>query len=404
MAEIKLPLYRAVIDESLDSELGVNCISIVGDPAIGRSFQALSDTKEPFKNGQVIGGRKAHFQAIEVALKGEMKYIVVGPVLIPGQVIYRRDNDTEYALMFDADTIKWIKQKFEKIGYGTLSNFDHMAGYPVKTKTQSILTEKDGFHCTYEGFEDLPEGTWFACVKVYDNEFYEKRIKTGQAIGFSVEAVLELVKIAENITMPKLTATEPSTIVTEQAQSNDQLLVFETQVAMGAFREVDFSISVEARCAARRALASISKSAVSETAWDMAQSVANSTKIPATHFAQFAKTLFELDGLAEQVVGGIDTQLWAASVAIECFHEGFIARNPNFFARNRNSLDKIFDDLSRQGAQRWIKQIRSFATKINNPNKVKEALKLIDRLQEALLADDVETLIETYRLVNKLLS
>jgi hypothetical protein len=37
-----------------------------------------------------------------------------------------------------------------------------------------------------KGFDDVPEGSWFASYKVYDDETWAK-VKRGEVLGFSVE-------------------------------------------------------------------------------------------------------------------------------------------------------------------------------------------------------------------------
>jgi hypothetical protein len=82
----KLPIYKV---ELKDGEEGIYCTSLVDAPAIEVDFIALSKG----------------YSNIKLAVNEE-KRIVTGPLLIPDQLIFRRDERRgNYYLMWTADEI-----------------------------------------------------------------------------------------------------------------------------------------------------------------------------------------------------------------------------------------------------------------------------------------------------------
>ena len=104
------------IADDIEGEEEVDFVDLVESPAIQRNFLAFNDqylenTKEPTK--------------LLFAVQDEEQRIVSGPLMIADLPIYRRDEDGEYYVMFSADQIKKIVQRFFKKGYQSKVNIEH---------------------------------------------------------------------------------------------------------------------------------------------------------------------------------------------------------------------------------------------------------------------------------------
>jgi len=169
-----LPVYRAEINASLDSDLEVNFIGLVDRPAIERNFQA-------FQKHQ----RKARFQI------DKEKQIISGPAMIAGMPLYRNDAQLgEYYVVFDKPTIQSIVEKFSAKGFMQKFNLFHDDQQQVSDVTifNSFVSDKDLGVPPPKGFEDIPDGSWFITAKVNNPDVWAK-VKDGTLKGFSVEGI-----------------------------------------------------------------------------------------------------------------------------------------------------------------------------------------------------------------------
>jgi hypothetical protein len=120
------------------------------------------------------------------------KQIISGPAMIPNQSIYRRSKDgEEYNVIFSKETIQKIVERYFKNQYVTNFNLQHkknMLADGVYLIESFIIDSSRGIK-TPEGFEDLPDGTWFISCKVDNEEIWNDYIKSGKFKGFSVEGL-----------------------------------------------------------------------------------------------------------------------------------------------------------------------------------------------------------------------
>lgn len=181
--EKKLPLYRIVVDK--EDESGVFAISMVDEPAIERDFIKLSKQEK-----------------IEIKFSANKdKQLLYGPLLIPNKQIYRRtEGGEEFNIVFEQETIDLIAEKYNKNKLGDIFNFQHSDQMVEAFLKENWVTGKKDKSHDY-GFDDLPEGTWFGVVKVENEEFWNKYVKSGEVKGFSVEiaADIELFELTSQI-------------------------------------------------------------------------------------------------------------------------------------------------------------------------------------------------------------
>lgn len=241
----ELPVYEITIREEDDEEdfTGLRYISIVGDPAIG--CKAVAFKKHKWKTGgralppvhpncrcsasngvwsiepdacQMCYDKRDAFYAgkrraenrdkkgrsVQDAPKStgfsidKEKMILAGPALIPDLDIYRNDDDGEYLVRFNADTIRKISDKFFRNNNNWAINVDHTSRMVNGFIIGHWIVE-DSYHdkSKHYGF-NLPVGTMFIEVKILDTEFWKSEVREMGKDGFSVQGRLghKLVEMA----------------------------------------------------------------------------------------------------------------------------------------------------------------------------------------------------------------
>lgn len=178
-----LPVYRAEIDSSLDSDLEVNFIGLVEKPAIERNFQAFKEQK------------KVCFSV------NEEKRIICGPAMMADLLIYRKDDVLgEYFTVFDKPAIQSIVEKFSAKGYLQNFNLFHQEDQQVNDVTifNSFIIDTELGIQPPTGFEDLADGSWFISAKVNNDDVWQK-IKDGDIKGFSVEGIFSYIPLKASL-------------------------------------------------------------------------------------------------------------------------------------------------------------------------------------------------------------
>ena len=169
--------FKVIFSEEKE---GVFAISLVENPAIEIDFIALS--KE---------------NIIKLAEVSEEKRLLISPVLIPNQPIYRRDEQgNEFNIVFPEETIIKAQQNFYKQGFQRNSNIEHNDNLTLNDVTfvESWIKEDDTHDKSLKYGFNLPNGTWFAVMKVENDETWQK-VKNGEVKGFSIEGNFDLEKI-----------------------------------------------------------------------------------------------------------------------------------------------------------------------------------------------------------------
>ena len=172
-----MEIFKVIFSEEKE---GVFAISLVENPAIEIDFIALS--KE---------------NIIKLAEVSEEKRLLISPVLIPNQPIYRRDEQgNEFNIVFPEETIVKAQQNFYKQGFQRNSNIEHNDNLTLNDVTfvESWIKEDDTHDKSLKYGFNLPNGTWFAVMKVESDETWQ-RVKNGEVKGFSIEGNFDLEKI-----------------------------------------------------------------------------------------------------------------------------------------------------------------------------------------------------------------
>lgn len=159
-----------VIEYGIDDAglLGVFAISVVEQPAIGVDFVALSEQHV-------------------VKFKEDFRGLLYGALLIPDQLIYRRNDktDEEYYVKYSKDTIRAIAYNYLKQNKTNNATVEHAKVVEGVSLVETWIIEGENDKSKNFGF-DLPEGTWFGCMKV-ENEEVKKQIQNKEVLGFSIE-------------------------------------------------------------------------------------------------------------------------------------------------------------------------------------------------------------------------
>jgi hypothetical protein len=161
---MEIPVYKMTIDEV---DEGVSFVALVEHPAIERPFQAFAKKQRFSETGE--------------------KRVLTGPLMLADTPIYRNDDTYgEYYVVFDADTIRKIVQKYFKQGNQHNVNAEHSTELDGVYMFESYLIDRDRGINPPKGYEDAKNGSWFGSFKVDNDKVWENR---DQFTGFSVEGL-----------------------------------------------------------------------------------------------------------------------------------------------------------------------------------------------------------------------
>lgn len=173
-----LPVYQAVIS---DEQCGMLRISLVDDPAVQSNFVAFSKNQQP--------------RQLMYAVQDEDKRLVLGVVMRADFPIYRRqsltdDKEMEFYIIYKADTIRTMAEKYLAENRQNLVNIMHEKGSEVEG-VQMVQYFIKGAGLNPEGFDNIADGSLFAEFHVTNDEVWNA-IKDGTYRGFSLEGLFDL--------------------------------------------------------------------------------------------------------------------------------------------------------------------------------------------------------------------
>ena len=174
-----LETYKVLFDKN-ETE-GVFGISLVESPAMESNFIALS------KEDNLV-----QLKAID-----NEKRILLGAVLVPDKKIYRNQNGKEFNIVFPAETIRLSMENFFEQGYQSASTLEHDEKQKLKDVTfvESWIKEDEVNDKSVKYGMTEPVGTWFAAMKVNNDEIWNDFVKTGKVKGFSIDGFFDLERI-----------------------------------------------------------------------------------------------------------------------------------------------------------------------------------------------------------------
>lgn len=164
-----LPIFEATIGDN--PEAGINKISLVDYPAVESDF--LSFAKKE--------------RQMNYAIQNEEKRLVRGVIMRADFPIYRNNEQGEYYIVYKADTIREMAEKYLFDGKQNNVNLMHEDDSDVEGVNMVQFFIKDVEHgVNPEGFEEIEDGSLFAEFHVCNDEVWDQ-IKAGEYKGFSLE-------------------------------------------------------------------------------------------------------------------------------------------------------------------------------------------------------------------------
>jgi hypothetical protein len=166
---MELPIIELTLE---DLEQGVDATALVENPAIQRNWMAFKEHKD-FKF-------KTH---------NEDKRILAGALMVADFPMYRNMNGKEFFVKFSSETIEQLADRMVLNNKLTAFNFEHDSKKELADmhiQQFFIINTELGVN-TPIGFEELPNGSLFAFVKVNNEQVWNDYVKTGIVKGFSIE-------------------------------------------------------------------------------------------------------------------------------------------------------------------------------------------------------------------------
>jgi hypothetical protein len=166
---MELPIIELTLEEL---EQGIDATALVENPAIQRNWMAFKEHKD-FKF-------KTH---------NEDKRILAGALMVADFPMYRNMNGKEFFVKFSSETIEQLADRMVLNNKLTAFNFEHDAKKELADmhiQQFFIINTQLGVN-TPIGFEELPNGSLFAFVKVNNEQVWNDYVKTGIVKGFSIE-------------------------------------------------------------------------------------------------------------------------------------------------------------------------------------------------------------------------
>lgn len=166
-----LPIYSIRIDSE---ETGIDRISLVENPAVDSNFLAFNNNVK-----QVMFSAK------------EEQQIIVGCLMRADYPIYRNDENGEYYIKFEKDTIKLMAEKLLLDNHQNYINIEHIDNSDVDgINMVQLFIKNDADGISPKGFEQIEDGSLFAVFKVRNQKIWE-HIKNGTFKGFSIEGLFD---------------------------------------------------------------------------------------------------------------------------------------------------------------------------------------------------------------------
>lgn len=170
------PIYKIYVNPD-DDVTGMTAISLVDYPAIETNFICFEEQK-PMRFSS-----------------DNMKHCITGPAIIADLPIYRRDTDGfEYYVVFNAETIRTIAEKYSKDGLWNSVNLMHNDEAYVDGVVMLETFIKDSSKgINPAGFEEVSDGSLFVTFKIENDELWNEIVNGDVLKGFSIECFANLI-------------------------------------------------------------------------------------------------------------------------------------------------------------------------------------------------------------------
>lgn len=167
-----IPVYDAVI---CSEECGMQRISLVDSPAVMSNFVALAEQK------------KMQMYSVTDA----DKQLVRGVVMRADFPIYRRDDNGEYYIIYKAETIREMAEKYLDENRQNAVNLMHQGEEIEGVQMVQYFIKDSENGVAPSGYDEIADGSLFAEFHITNEEVW-KEVKEGTFKGFSLEGVFGL--------------------------------------------------------------------------------------------------------------------------------------------------------------------------------------------------------------------
>ena len=163
-------IVELIIDETEDI-FGIQAISLVSNPAIERGWVAMSNDK-----------------FVSLAKIDEEKRTLIGVALIPEKEIPRFDQEKneEYLVFFSKETIEKAQELFMNGLKNNNATVEHTKDVDGVSVIETWIKEDKNDKSNLYGFGDVPIGSWFVKMKIYNDEVWQE-VKSNNLRGYSIE-------------------------------------------------------------------------------------------------------------------------------------------------------------------------------------------------------------------------
>ena len=172
-----MKVFYIHINEGDDT--GMDAISLVDFPAVQKNFLCFNkDEAKPLQ------------------FADESKHIITGVVILADTPIYRYSPVIgEYYVVFSADTIEKMIEKYARNGLFNSVNLDHNDDKFIQSAfmTESYIVNKEKGICP-SAFADVPDGSWICSFHIEDENLWKEITTTQNYNGFSIQGIFDLVE------------------------------------------------------------------------------------------------------------------------------------------------------------------------------------------------------------------
>jgi hypothetical protein len=182
----KLPIFKGFIEDNapLESDgeiIGLQAIGFVDQPATDMNWMAFKNSPMQFK------------------VANKEKRLVSGIAMVADQPIYRNQDGFEFYVQFSKEDIFKLGKRFFKNNLINKVNIQHDEDLMQENVyiVESIFTDAERGTSIPETFGTPPDGSWWVTFAVDNIDLWEKHIKSGKLVGFSVEGLFKHAKIGE---------------------------------------------------------------------------------------------------------------------------------------------------------------------------------------------------------------
>lgn len=167
-----IPVYEALVDDERD---GMVRISLVDLPAVLTGWQAYS--------GQM---------PLRFAVADEDKRLIRGVVMRADFPIYRADDSGEYYIIYRADTIRRMAEKYLAENRQNRVDTDHSGDEVRGVQMVQWFIKDTERGIAPAGFDDVADGSLFAEFHIADEALWNE-VKAGTYRGFSLEGFFSFI-------------------------------------------------------------------------------------------------------------------------------------------------------------------------------------------------------------------